>query len=259
MLGGNGGVLGRAVSAESTTPDGVGRYVEYERGLVYWTPATGAWGVWGQIRDRYAELGWERSPLGYPVSDEQDSGDSRGRVSRFQHGSIVWSPKRGPVEVYGQIHAHWRALGGERGLLGHPVAGERAAGGGGRVSVFEGGAVFWTGRTGAREVHGEIREHYQQRGGPGGFLGYPVGDEEAVAAGRVSRFEGGHVYWSPATGAHEVHGQILGRYLAEGGPGSSLGFPVADERDAPVGRVSEFERGRIRWNVAVGATDVVLD
>ena len=256
VLGGATGVLGRALHDERSTPDGVGRYVEYERGLIYWTPATGAWAVWGAIRARYAALRWEVSPLGYPTSDEQATSDGRGRVSRFQHGSIVWSPAHGAVEVYGDIHRRWRALGAERSVVGHPVRGEAPAPGGGRVSVFERGVVLWAGRTGAHAVLGAILGRYDALGGPGGFLGYPLTDEEPIGTGRVNRFVGGHVYWSAATDAHEVHGAILARYLAEGGPTGPLGFPVTDEEDAPGGRASRFQRGRIWWSSATGTTTV---
>ncbi len=256
VLGGAGGILGRPLHGERATPDGVGRYVAYERGSIYWTSGTGAWAVWGAIRDRYRTLRWEASPLGYPTSDEQATSDGRGRVGRFQRGSIVWSPAHGAVEVYGDIHARWRALGAERSVLGHPVAGEAAAPRGGRVSRFERGAVLWTSATGARAVYGAILGQYEVLGGPEGFLGYPVGDEEAASTGRVSRFESGRVYWSAATGAHEVHGTILVRYLAEEGPGGALGFPVGDEEDAPGGKVSRFRRGRIVWAAATNTTRV---
>ncbi|HEX8199756.1 MAG TPA: hypothetical protein VF590_04660, partial [Isosphaeraceae bacterium] len=62
----------------------------YQRGSIYWSPATGAHEVHGAIRDKWASLRWENSYLGYPTSDEMDDGHG-GRVSRFQGGSIYWS------------------------------------------------------------------------------------------------------------------------------------------------------------------------
>jgi uncharacterized protein with LGFP repeats len=50
--------------------------------------------VHGAIRDKYASLGWERSALGYPVSDERDH-PSGGRYNQFQYGRISWKPDRG--------------------------------------------------------------------------------------------------------------------------------------------------------------------
>lgn len=86
--------LGFPLTDESGAPDGVGRYNHFEGGSIYWTPATGAWEIHGAIRDRYASLGWERSFLGYPVSDEHD-GPGGTRISDFQNGQIGWSPRFG--------------------------------------------------------------------------------------------------------------------------------------------------------------------
>jgi uncharacterized protein with LGFP repeats len=62
---------------------------------IYWTAATCAHVVQGEIRDLWAKRGWEKSSLGYPISDEMSTPDGRGRMSRFQHGDIWWYPNRG--------------------------------------------------------------------------------------------------------------------------------------------------------------------
>jgi uncharacterized protein with LGFP repeats len=87
--------LGFPVTDETPTPDGSGRYNHFEGGSIYWTPDTGAWEVHGAIRDKWASLGWERSFLGYPISDEQPLSDGVGRFSAFQRGEIAWSPWAG--------------------------------------------------------------------------------------------------------------------------------------------------------------------
>ena len=53
----------------------------------------------GAIRDKWSSLGWERSALGYPVSDETDEVDGSGRFNLFQHGSIHWARSSGAVTV----------------------------------------------------------------------------------------------------------------------------------------------------------------
>jgi hypothetical protein len=40
---------------------------------IYWTPAVGAFAIQGPIRQRWASLGWERSYLGFPTSDQQET------------------------------------------------------------------------------------------------------------------------------------------------------------------------------------------
>ena len=89
-LGGPSSVLGYPVTDETGTPDGVGRFNHFSNsGSIYWTPNTGAWSIHGRIRDKWASLGWERSCLRYPVSDE--FGIPGGRQSNFQQGVIAYS------------------------------------------------------------------------------------------------------------------------------------------------------------------------
>jgi uncharacterized protein with LGFP repeats len=84
------------VTSETPTPDGVGRFNHFSKGgSIYWTPSTGAHGVWGGIRQRWQALGWERSYLGYPRSSEYDI--PGGRRSDFQRGYVTWTAQTGSV------------------------------------------------------------------------------------------------------------------------------------------------------------------
>jgi uncharacterized protein with LGFP repeats len=87
------GFLGFPVTDETGTPDGRGRFNHFEGGSIYWTPQTAARSVHGAIRDKWASMGWERSSLGYPVSDERDFENGRGRQSSFEGGAIIWTPQ----------------------------------------------------------------------------------------------------------------------------------------------------------------------
>src|SRR5262247_1270631 len=82
--------FGYPVTDELGTPDGVGRFNHFQGGSIYWTPSTGAHLVYGAIRDKWASIGWERSFLGYPTSDEIPTPDGRGRMNYFQRGRIYW-------------------------------------------------------------------------------------------------------------------------------------------------------------------------
>ena len=62
---------------------------------IYWSPATCGHVVMGTIRTFWLSLGAEKSRLGYPISDEIDTPDLRGRRSKFQHGEIWWYPDQG--------------------------------------------------------------------------------------------------------------------------------------------------------------------
>lgn len=92
------------------------------------------------------------------------------------------------------------------------------------------GPVVATGS--AREVHGAIRAKYLALGAEASVLGYPTTDETATpdGIGRFNHFESGSIYWTPNTGAWEVHGLIRGYWAANGWERNpSLGYPISDE------------------------------
>jgi uncharacterized protein with LGFP repeats len=67
--------------------------------------------------------------------------------------------------------------------------------------------------------------------------------------GTFATFEGGNIYATPTTGAHEVRGTLRTYYLGKGGPTGSLGYPTS-ELDPPGtagGRFQSFEKGRLRY------------
>ncbi len=151
-LGALGSSLGLPVTNELSTPDQVGRFNHFANfSSIYWSPTTGAQAVGGQIRDLWAQLGWERGLLRYPTSDERTTPDGRGRYSTFQNGAVFWTPARGPVAVYGAIHARYAALGGVTSALGQPTRSEYTVPSG-RASDFEHGRIAWDARTGAVTV-----------------------------------------------------------------------------------------------------------
>lgn len=88
------------------------------------------------------------------------------------------------------------------------------------------------------------------------FLGAPISDEFKTPqkSGRGQHFEGGSIYWSQPTGAHEVHGAILEKWKALGWENSFLGFPVTDETSTPdgFGRFNFFEGGAIYFHPNLG-------
>ena len=96
-LGWETSVLGYPVTDELVTADGVGRYNHFERGSIYWSPATGTAEVHGAIHDAWADSGWELGPLGYPTSDEYATDE--GSRSDFEHGSILWDAATDSVSV----------------------------------------------------------------------------------------------------------------------------------------------------------------
>lgn len=88
------------------------------------------------------------------------------------------------------------------------------------------------------------------------FIGAPISDEFKTPnkAGAGQHFEGGSIYWSPNTGAHEVHGAIKDKWAALGWENSFLGFPTSDETATPdgIGRYNFFEGGAIYFHPQLG-------
>lgn len=217
-LGGQGGFLGEAQTGERTTPDAVGRYTVYDAGSIYWTPATGAHEVHGQILATWASLSWEAGPLGYPTNDELPTPDGKGRYNHFSGknspASIYWTPATGAHPVQGLIRAAWQQLGWEAGPVGYPTTNEQVTPDGkGRYNHFTGtgtaaaptASVYWTASVGAVSVRGPIRAAWLARGGPDGRLGFPLREPRAVGTGRTrSDFQGGYVVYDAATGTTTV-------------------------------------------------------
>lgn len=201
-LGGSKSFLGKPTSDETSCPDGVGRYRHYAHGSIYWHPLTGAKEVHGLIRAKWAKLGWERSFLGYPKSDESDSGaGAKGRFGLFQGGAITWKHgAKEAFETHGAIRSKFGQLGWEAGFLGFPTTDETPTPDDvGRYNHFEGGSIYWKPTISAHEVHGKIRQYWATQGwekNPN--LGYPISDELPTHEGsehRFNDFENGVVYW----------------------------------------------------------------
>jgi uncharacterized protein with LGFP repeats len=161
------------------------------------------------------------------------------------------------------IDDKYASLGGPGGFLGRPFdagAGSQemeTADGSGRFRDFENGSIIWSPQTGAFEVHGDIRIKWAQLGGERGFLGFPLTDELSTpdGRGRFNHFQGGSIYWTLKTKAHEVHGAIREKWASMGFERSRLRYPISDER--PVsggpGRFSQFQGGAIHWTPDGGA------
>jgi surface antigen len=88
---------------------------------------------------------------------------------------------------------------------------------------------------------GAFRTVWLANGGAGGVLGQPTGNWYAITGGQRQDFYNGSIYWSIATGTHELDGLAAVDYRAMNGPGSVLGFPTADMTPGPDGgRTSAF-------------------
>src|SRR5207302_1957528 len=216
-------------------PDGVGRFNHFANsGSIYWTPSTGAWSIHGAIRNKWASMGWERSVVGYPVTDETGTPDGIGRFNHFgNNGSIYWTPSTGAWSIHGAIRSKWSSLGWERSFPGYPVTDERSAPDRiSRANHFSStrnpnkvdGSIYWTPSTGAWSIHGAIRSKWSSLSWERSFPGYPVTDERSApntnapanhsSAPRNPNKDNGSIYWTPSTGAWSIHGAIRAKWFS---------------------------------------------
>lgn len=166
----------------------------------------------------------------------------------------------GVGRTVGKIDERYQAFGGCGSFLGPALTDEMTTPDGiGRYNVFQNGSIYWSPATGAFEVHGAIRDKWRDLNWEAGPLGYPLSNETKTpdGVGRFSVFQHGSIYWTPATGAHEVRGAIRDRYAEAGWEAGSLGYPVSDEYDVANGRRSDFQHGSIVWDAASGTTTIM--
>ncbi|SDF43250.1 LGFP repeat-containing protein [Blastococcus aurantiacus] len=241
-MGGASGRLGYPTSDEIRLHGGAVHF--FQGGSIYWSPATGARAVWGEILKAYGALRWETGRLGYPTSSEIAL-PGGGAANSFQGGRIYWSPRTGAHSVSGSILAAYKAQRYQLGPLGFPTSDEIALPGGGTANRFQGGRIYWSSRTGAHWVIGSILAAYKAQHYQAGPLGFPTSDEIALPGGAVSHFQGGSVFWSPGRGAHVLRGGLLAAYKAQGYQKGSLGYPVSDAYRVTGGTRMDFQGGRL--------------
>lgn len=163
--------------------------------------------------------------------------------------------------IRGPIEAKYWALGGCSSVLGVATSNELATSDGvGRYNTFERGVIVWTPSLGAWEIHGLVHDRWVALGREASVVGYPVGDEQKTpdGIGRYSVFQRGSIYWSPSTGAHEVHGRIRDKYKDLGWEAGSLGYPTSGEYAVAGGRRNDFQRGTLTWTSATDTVTVTV-
>jgi hypothetical protein len=247
--------LGAVSGSIAADPASGASIQNYASGLIMFTDGAGvAFEMHGDIWQEYRSLS-DASPLGSLVSDEMNSLKPGGRKNLFSTGAIYWSPATRAVPLVGHLFLDYERLGEAASILGFPTALATAVPNG-FEQIFEGGRMYVRNGAGAaHEVHGAILGEFLATGSVGTW-GFPLTDESPVMhdsaeVGRFSEFENATFYWTAASGAHEVHGDIRAKYRDLGAAIGSLGFPTSDEGDiagAPApARMNSFQNGSILW------------
>ena len=235
-----------------------GEAAAFQNGSMYWSAGTGARLVRGEIREAWWGRGGATGPLGFPTTDTGSvagPGGTTGQVGSFSGGALYSSAATGARLLSGSVLAAFVAAGGPE-KIGFPIA-DQSAVTGGTAAAFQNASIYASQATGAHVVRGEVRAAWWGRGGVTGPLGFPTKNTASVAGlgdttGQVGTFSGGALYWSAATGARLVSGNVLAAYVAAGGP-QKVGFPVADQGPVTGGTAAAFQDGSIYASAGTGA------
>jgi uncharacterized protein with LGFP repeats len=280
--GGDTGPLGPKDGGVYSAGDGFGQ--NFPGGKIFFTPATGAHIMTGAILDKYMSLGGPAdSDLGFPTIDEGAGKAPDSRNTTFSAADspvIFFTPGTGARVVRGPINAAWDKLGGSAGALGVPSDDEMYRGDvvtqkftGGELSYDRKAKTFTTvppdlaGQLAGLEIPDDptsaINAARRAAGGALGPLGAAQGPPYEIGAdGLGQNFAGGKIFYSPATGANVVTGQVLAKYESVGGPEGDLGLPTSNEVDGGLGtesRMSSFaakDQPVIFWTPDYGAVIV---
>ena len=254
--GGVDGTLGYPTSGETNTFYRDGTTQNFEKGTIYWNDTTGSRIVKNAIKNRYVDLGAERSYLKYPTSNEMSLRNG-GFYQKFQGGNIYWSSATGAHPTSNSVHGAWSRVGYENGDLGYPTSSlltfkyDKAA----QYQNFQGGMII-VGKPGSYHVKGAILSQWKSLGWERSAAGLPTSDPRPLAnGGMYQKFQGGSIHWSPKSGAFFTKNgspiqRAWGNQKYENG---ALGYPTSNERTLKGGTSQSFQGGQVHWSSKTGA------
>jgi hypothetical protein len=221
----------------------------------------------GPIGQKWIKLGGALV-VGAATANVVSTPDGGAQYQQFVHGVIIFSKDWGAVFVSTAIFQKWLSLNSQTNAngdnllsyVGFPTQ-DFVSAGGIETGTFERGIILvQTAINSAIVIYGFIYEHYSRISA---LLGLPTTEEDNAAnGGRFQSFVGGDIYWKNSPGAFSIQGAIRDRWLALGGAGGALGYPITDEQSvqkdgAEIGRSSRFEHGSIYWSAGTGAWEVL--
>lgn len=183
--------LGTATTAAYSIKDG-GTWQGFEKGVIMWSPTSGAHISYGATRNAWAQQGFENGPLGYPTSEEL--GVNSGVYQTYQAGTIFWSPSTSAYALLADYTKKYNEIQG-MSILGFPTS-IRVNGlkDGGSYQNFQKGALISNPVVGVRLSVGKTREVWAATGFEHGKLGYPTTDNYVTADGNTAQdYQGGRI------------------------------------------------------------------
>ena len=222
----------------------------YENGnVIIYSPKYGAWENTGEIRKRFVELGSVDGVLGFPTGPVNcNIGHDGSCVQSYENGVIIYSPKYGAWEQYGEIRKKFIELGSVDGNLGFPVS-EVVIDKDSYSQKFENGVIVKGSNGKYYSVFGGIFKKFSDdtsaTGMPTMEANCNIGHTDAC----VQVFDNDVIIYSPESGAFNNNGIIRERFTSIGSVDSVLGFPISDiSKTADSGLVQKYQNGLIYAN-----------
>ena len=134
----------------------------------------------------HQDAGLVGSPVGAPVAEEMTTA-AGGSWRAYENGVITRVAAYGIVVVAGAAGVAYRQAGGPDSPLGYPTAGPTDVDGG-QVLPVEAGTFYAPATGTAHVLAGPVQQEYERRGGPAGWLGFPVSDVVDAPGGRRRAF-----------------------------------------------------------------------
>ncbi len=184
------GVMGFPISAVNCNIGHEGACVQaFENGVIIYSPTTGAWESYGEIKKRYTNNGSVDGIFGFPIEGIVDNGIL---YQRFEKGSIIkdgsgkyWVSNSEIVKRYAKtVDVLGDAMANINCNIGHDGA---------CVQAFENGVIIYSPTTGAWESYGEVRKRHLEAGSIDGEYGFPIGGVEIVNGAQTQKFLGGNI------------------------------------------------------------------
>ena len=219
-----------------------------------------------RLERSYPQLGTLRR---IRVVDRDGNGDWQGRVHK-----LVLDGSRADVTMSGDsfrwafglrsnwftidptpIMARWARIGGAKSPVGVARNREYRVQQG-TAQTFRRGKIYYSARTGAREIYGPILGRYRDMGGAASELRFPISRVQSFTPGARVRFQGGDIYRHRSTGAVAVLGRIAERYRSFGAVRSDLGWPTRGNYAVRGGQRADFQHGTITWHRQTNRTVV---
>ena len=137
-LGANGWIGPATSGVQASTKGGV--FQRFERGVGYWSPATGAQFVGEPVLSAWGAYDYQTGSMGYPRSGGVVGvGGSRHQI--FEGGIAYWRPGGRVSFIHGSILSAWAAVGWERSKVGLPTGRAVRQADGTMTQTFERGSI----------------------------------------------------------------------------------------------------------------------